>query len=64
MKARQEFSSHEDYKDYLRHYYAGQAMQGLMAVNDKGLKSWDMAAVEAAKISVMVADELLSKLSN
>ena len=47
-----------------REYFAAMAMQGLMAVNDKGkeLRNWDMAVREAAKISVMMADALLTEL--
>jgi hypothetical protein len=59
MKARQEFSSHEDYKDYMRHYYAGLAMSNL--VFDSMTATEFDAMIED---SVKIADALLAKLSN
>lgn len=31
MKARQDFDSEKDWQEYLRYFYAGQIIQGLMA---------------------------------
>ncbi len=47
-----------------RELIAAMAMQGLMAVNNKGeeLTSWEIGVAEAAKISVMMADALLIEL--
>lgn len=56
MKSTQDFSSHEDYKKYLRTYFAGLAMQGLLASND-GRES-DIIA----RHSIELADALLDEL--
>ena len=49
-----------------REYFAAMAMQGLMAVNDKGTgdMTWQESCGKAAEISVMMADELLKQLSD
>lgn len=60
MKARHEFESEKEYKEYLRKYFAGLAMQGLIAkytgqmVGAKGL----------IPQAVEYADELLKALES
>ena len=57
MKSRSEFSSKEEYLNYLRVYYAGLAMQGL--VSTVSVHNSDYLA----KISVKVADYLIAELN-
>jgi hypothetical protein len=63
MKARHEFSTDELYADYLRYYYAGQAMQGLISKGyPDGMTVQEFEAV--INDSVSIANGLLEKLSN
>jgi hypothetical protein len=61
MKARHEFESLEDYKEYLRHYYAGLAMQGMLA--NPELEVNTTPAETIAEDAVVQADALISQLS-
>ena len=63
MKLRNEFTTNEEYNEYLRIYFAGLAMQGLLALPDKGtFGSFDEAIEWVCKVSVKFADELLKQL--
>ena len=65
MKSRNEFTTNEEYNEYLRIYFAGLAMQGLLALPDKGTySSFDEAIERICEISVKFADELLKQLEN
>ena len=65
MKSRNEFTTNEEYNKYLRIYFAGLAMQGLLALPDKGTYgSFDEAIERICEISVKFADELLKQLEN
>ena len=57
MKQRSDFTTAEDYKEYLRHYYAGLALQGLMThFNNVSAKEWYAAR------AIEVSDELINQL--
>ena len=63
MKSRNEFTTNEEYNEYLRIYFAGLAMQGLLALPDKGtFASFDEAIEWMCEVSVKFADELLKQL--
>ena len=63
MKLRNEFTTNEEYNEYLRIYFAGLAMQGLLALPDKGtFGSFDEAIEWVCEVSVKFADELLKQL--
>lgn len=47
-----------------REYFAAMAIQGLMAVNDKGTFSEEEMAQVAARYAISVADELLKQLDS
>ena len=65
MKSRNEFTTNEEYNKYLRIYFAGLAMQGLLALPDKGTYgSFDEAIERICEVSVKFADELLKQLEN
>ena len=65
MKSRNEFTTNEEYNEYLRIYFSGLAMQGLLALPDKGTYgSFDEAIERICEISVKFADELLKQLEN
>ena len=57
MKSRSEFSFKEEYLDYLRNYYAGLAMQGLIATSH----IYDYENL--ARYSVKAADTLIAELN-
>jgi hypothetical protein len=62
MKAKHEFPYKEDYKEYLKTYFAGLAMQGLLA-NQYSIDKHNEAEINwIAKHSIMQADELLKQL--
>jgi len=66
MKAEYEFHTKEAYKKYLRAYYAGLAMQGLLA-SDWGKKmtsegTADLMTAQIMRGSIVMADELLKAL--
>lgn len=63
MKARHEFPTDEQYKDYLKHYYVGQAMQGILAAS-YDLQGLDQNEADAVtRDAIMFADQLLTQLS-
>ena len=63
MKSRNEFTTNEEYNEYLRIYFAGLALQGLLALPDKGIySSFDEAIERICEVSVKFADELLKQL--
>jgi hypothetical protein len=63
MKAKHEFPYKEDYKEYLKTYFAGLAMQGLCATPDKGTFSKiEDFYIKTAEHSIKIADELLKQL--
>ena len=65
MKSRNEFTTNEEYNEYLRIYFAGLAMQGLLALPDKGTyNSFDEAIERICEVSIKFADELLKQLEN
>ena len=65
MKSRNEFTTNEEYNEYLRIYFAGLAMQGLLALPYKGTySSLDEGIERICKFSIKFADELLKQLEN
>ena len=72
MKSRNEFTTNEEYNEYLRIYFAGLAMQGLLANPQywkrvyKTLSSLkaDKDSIECvfAHFSIKLADEILKQL--
>ena len=65
MKSRNEFTTNEEYNEYLRIYFTGLAMQGLLALPDKGTyNSFDEAIERICELSIKFADELLKQLEN
>ena len=65
MKSINEFITNEEYNEYLRIYFAGLALQGLLALPDKGTYgSFDEAIERICEVSVKFADELLKQLEN
>ena len=72
MKSRNEFTTNEEYNEYLRIYFAGLAMQGLLANPQywkrvyKTLSSLkaDKDSIECvfAQFSIKLADEILQQL--
>ena len=60
MKSRNEFTTNEEYNEYLRIYFAGLAMQGILA--NSGLNNIKEESV--AEISVLCADKILEELEN
>ena len=67
MKSRNEFTTNEEYNEYLRIYFAGLAMQGLLANSYGGMTSGGSRTFspnEISKLAVLHADELLKQLEN
>ncbi len=67
MKSKLDFSSDEEYKEYLRSYFAGLVMQGLISSPDSekyniGDGNKTDNAVGKSKFCVLMADELLKQL--
>ena len=72
MKSRNEFTTNEEYNEYLRIYFSGLAMQGLLANPQywkrvyKTLSSLkaDKDSIECvfAQFSIKLADEILQQL--
>lgn len=60
MKSRNEFTTNEEYNEYLRIYFTGLAMQGMIANTDTYVQ--DKSVI--AKLSIEHADELLKQLEN
>ena len=67
MKSRNEFTTNEEYNEYLRIYFAGLAMQGMLA-NPNGVMTesgmWWHSPDEFARLSIICADELLKQLED
>lgn len=69
MKSRTDFPTHKEYKDYLVTYYAGLAMQGILAygrmppssVDYPEFKDKDQSQI-MGKVSVEWAEGLVSEL--
>lgn len=59
MKSKQEFSKQEEYKEYLKFYFAGIAMQGIIANAPNGQLS---NSKQGVSLSIQWADELLKQL--
>ena len=67
MKSRNEFTTNEEYNEYIRIYFAGLAMQGLLANCNGGMTSGGSRTFspnEISKLAVLHADELLKQLEN
>jgi hypothetical protein len=63
MKAKHEFKSHKAYREYLRAFFAGIALQGYLAsYAQEWWKNEDADNNHAAKKAVEYADALLEKL--
>ena len=60
MKARLDFSTDGEYEEYLRHYYAGLAMQGLIANAPNGHLS---NSKQGVALALDWADTLLTELA-
>lgn len=58
MKSRQEFSNEDDYKQYLKYYFAGQAMTAIiMTQNVFNLVSTTQNAVDTANQMIIRLEE-------
>ncbi len=65
MKARHEFKDDEAYYEYLRHYYAGQAMQGLLSNNiyhNPNEKHKMVKTSDLSSCAVSYSDALINQL--
>ena len=65
MKSRNEFTTTEEYNEYLRIYFAGLAMQGLLANCNGGMTSGGNRIFSPngiSELAVLHADELLKQL--
>ena len=60
MKSRNEFTTNEEYNEYLRINFAGLAMQGMLANSSLN----NLKEETVAEISVLCADKLLENLEN
>lgn len=58
MKSRYDFKTEQEWLDYLRFYYAGMAMQGMVANCYKEHSDQDIA-----QSSVLLADSLIEALN-
>lgn len=63
MKARHEFESIEAWEEYLRYYYAGQAMHGLLAANQPFVEAGGDWNKNVGESSVEFADALIKALN-
>ena len=65
MKSRNEFTTNEEYNEYLRIYFAGLALQGIIAGRkDELYKIKDGTIKIYVELSIKSADELLKRLEN
>ena len=67
MKSRNEFTTNEEYNEYLRIYFTGLAMQGLLANCNGGMTSGGNHVFSPngiSELAVLHADELLKQLEN
>ena len=66
MKSRNEFTTNEEYNEYIRIYFAGLAMQGLISTFTEKA-SYGGLGIEIEKTiecAIYYADELLKQLEN
>ena len=65
MKSRNEFTTRDEYDEYLRIYFAGLAMQGLlMNLMQHGHFGNSVHDPMVAEMAIICADELLKQLDN
>ena len=65
MKSRNEFTTNEEYNEYLRIYFAGLALQGIIAGRkDELYKIKDETIKIYVELSIKSAAELLKQLEN
>ena len=62
MKSRNEFTTNEEYNEYLRIYFAGLAMQGLMSSFTENAENGFYGTKEVVSTAIEYADELLKQL--
>ena len=62
MKSRNEFTTKEEYNEYLRTYFAGLAMQGILS-NPSSIII-DLKDIDKVNFSLIIADKLLKQLEN
>jgi len=67
MKSRYDFTTEQDYREYLRFYFSGMAMQGLLANSKTGEllahKQEDDSKLVLSVASVKMADSLIEALN-
>ena len=63
MKSRNEFTTNEEYNEYLRIYFAGLAMQGILS-NRWSMEFGNYNEEEKAEMAIRQAEELLKQLEN
>ncbi len=61
MKSRNEFTTNEEYNEYLRIYFSGLALQGICS-NQEFLKNLTGDSNLITKACIEIADELLKQL--
>ena len=66
MKSRNEFTTNEEYNEYLRIYFTGLALQGLISsfTEKVSYSGWVTEIEETIKCAIYYADELLKQLEN
>ena len=66
MKSRNEFTTNEEYNEYLRIYFAGLALQGLISsfTEKASYGGWGTEMEATIKCAIDYADELLKQLEN
>lgn len=63
MKARQEFETDSQYKEYLRFYYSGLALQSIGGVEaENNQRSQQNSARKAAEFCIKFSEELIKLL--
>ena len=62
MKSRNEFTTNEEYNEYLRIYFAVLAMQGLMSSFTENAENGFYGTKEVVSTAIEYADELLKQL--
>ncbi|MDO9141919.1 MAG: hypothetical protein Q7U38_16485 [Methylobacter sp.] len=63
MKSQSDFKDQDNYRDYLRSYYAGQILQGLVVAADNNLFTRQIMAEKVDK-AVYLADRLIRTLGS
>ena len=64
MKSRNEFTTNEEYNEYLRIYFAGLAMQGLLSSFMYNAENGFYGKDVVVSTAIEYADELLKQLEN